>query len=184
MNELSEIEKNALATRTRQGEGLVAPPHEAGAGGCSIILHEEMQADCYVSYDEIAACLKLDELRKRVEALENVVHGRGRAPLGSKTYLADCLSKDDLDAIVPEPNEEADFCEDCRTAAQRLKEWEAEQTRLETKEWKEGEIRFGSGCRPQIDLHVCPNDIYKSGMLHEVVKKIVVQILSKISVGP
>lgn len=85
-----------------------------------------------------------------------------------RTTIADCLSQADLDAIVPDPNEVVDFCEECRMHQ------DYERRRL---------LGDSVGKYYGLQAHLCPNRMYQSGLLHDVVKKIVVQILSKINVG-
>lgn len=90
----------------------------------------------------------------------------GRIESYQPTTIADCLSQADLDAIVPDTNEEVDFCEECR----KRKAWDADPSNSHS-------------IYPGAWGHLCPNEMYKCGLLHDLVKKIVVQILSKISVG-
>jgi hypothetical protein len=103
---------------------------------------------------------------------------------GGPTTIADCISQLDLDKIVPDPNADLDFCVECRGLREAHEEWEKSRKALAGIEWQPGEIPYGPGLPPYRKLHVCPNEMYRSGLLHDVVKDIVMQILSKISVGP
>lgn len=102
------------------------------------------------------------ELKSRLLAVAEPVEG----PKLEFT-VADLLPKDLLDTIVPDPNEKVDFCVGCRELR-----WIKEQR-------KQGKV-----CGSSVEnWHVCINDLYRTGELHDIVKKIVMQILSKIVIG-
>lgn len=95
--------------------------------------------------------------------------------------LADCLTKEALATIGPE-DKEVDFCEDCREYKKSMEKWEKECQALAERKWGLNELRFGPCLEPEETMHICPNVVYKSGMLHGIIKEVVMKILSNIRI--